>query len=199
MEAYKLAYKWAFKYGRTELNGCLRVRVIQILTDTQQAKQTLADIEARHADIMKLEKSIRELHDMFMDMAMLVESQGEMIDRIEYNVEQAVDYIESAKQDTKKAVKYQSKARKVLPPPLHYPQPSTTLNPPGCNISLSGSMLGASSLTRPAGAISLRDNFFLAFIYSGAQMCFPLPIFFGLKVRHLIIHDYFIDYIIYFT
>jgi Syntaxin len=43
--------------------------------ETQQAKQTLADIEARHADIMKLENSIRELHDMFMDMAMLVESQ----------------------------------------------------------------------------------------------------------------------------
>uniref|UniRef100_A0A1I7XBF4 t-SNARE coiled-coil homology domain-containing protein n=1 Tax=Heterorhabditis bacteriophora TaxID=37862 RepID=A0A1I7XBF4_HETBA len=46
-----------------------------IITDTQQAKQTLADIEARHNDIMKLESSIRELHDMFMDMAMLVESQ----------------------------------------------------------------------------------------------------------------------------
>lgn len=43
--------------------------------DTQKAKQTLADIEARHADIIKLENSIRELHDMFMDMAMLVESQ----------------------------------------------------------------------------------------------------------------------------
>ena len=48
---------------------------LQIMTDTQQAKQTLADIEARHADIIKLENSIRELHDMFMDMAMLVESQ----------------------------------------------------------------------------------------------------------------------------
>ena len=43
--------------------------------DTAQAKQTLADIEARHADIIKLETSIKELHDMFMDMAMLVESQ----------------------------------------------------------------------------------------------------------------------------
>ena len=36
-----------------------------------------------------------------------------MIDRIEYNVEQAVDFIETAKADTKKAVKYQSKARRV--------------------------------------------------------------------------------------
>lgn len=47
----------------------------QIIMETQQAKQTLADIEARHEDIVKLETSIRELHDMFMDMAMLVESQ----------------------------------------------------------------------------------------------------------------------------
>jgi syntaxin 1A len=51
------------------------IKYLQIMTDTQQAKQTLADIEARHADIIKLENSIRELHDMFMDMAMLVESQ----------------------------------------------------------------------------------------------------------------------------
>ncbi|RWS04527.1 syntaxin-like protein, partial [Dinothrombium tinctorium] len=85
-----------------------------IMTDTQQAKQTLADIEARHADIIKLENSIRELHDMFMDMAMLVESQGEMIDRIEYHVENAREYIETAKQDTKKAREYQSKARRVM-------------------------------------------------------------------------------------
>ncbi|KAK7864765.1 hypothetical protein R5R35_012262 [Gryllus longicercus] len=83
-----------------------------IIMETQQAKQTLADIEARHADIIKLETSIRELHDMFMDMAMLVESQGEMIDRIEYHVEHAVDYVQTATQDTKKALKYQSKARR---------------------------------------------------------------------------------------
>ena len=47
----------------------------QILTDTSQAKQSLKDIEARHNDIIKLETSIKELHDMFMDMAMLVEQQ----------------------------------------------------------------------------------------------------------------------------
>lgn len=37
-----------------------------------------------------------------------------MIDRIEYNVEHSVDYVERAVSDTKKAVKYQSQARKVL-------------------------------------------------------------------------------------
>lgn len=83
-----------------------------IMTDTQQAKQTLADIEARHADIIKLENSIRELHDMFMDMAMLVESQGEMIDRIEFHVSGALEYVEEAGKDTKKAMEYQRKARR---------------------------------------------------------------------------------------
>ena len=35
----------------------------------------LADIEARHNDIIKLEKSIKELHEMFMEMAVLIENQ----------------------------------------------------------------------------------------------------------------------------
>ncbi|KAI0990034.1 hypothetical protein GJ496_002313 [Pomphorhynchus laevis] len=83
-----------------------------IVIEAQDARRTLAEIEARHNDIIKLEASIRELHDMFIDMAMLVESQGEMIDRIEYNVNQSVNYIDSAKTDTRKAVKYQSAARK---------------------------------------------------------------------------------------
>jgi len=82
-----------------------------IIMETQQAKQTLADIEARHADIIKLENSIRELHDMFMDMAMLVESQGELIDRIEYNVTNTADAVITAKDELKIAEDYQSKAR----------------------------------------------------------------------------------------
>ncbi|XP_062535105.1 syntaxin-1A isoform X5 [Armigeres subalbatus] len=83
-----------------------------IIMETQQAKQTLADIEARHADIIKLENSIRELHDMFMDMAMLVESQGDLVDRIEYHVEQSGNYVAQGQQELVQANKYMSKARK---------------------------------------------------------------------------------------
>lgn len=39
-----------------------------------------------------------------------------MIDRIEYHVEHAMDYVQTATQDTKKALKYQSKARRVSKP-----------------------------------------------------------------------------------
>uniref|UniRef100_U3JXC1 Syntaxin-1A n=1 Tax=Ficedula albicollis TaxID=59894 RepID=U3JXC1_FICAL len=98
-----------------------------IIMDSNITKQALNEIETRHSEIIKLENSIRELHDMFMDMAMLVESQGEMIDRIEYNVEHSVDYVERAVSDTKKAVKYQSKARRVS----HGPSaPACTATPP---------------------------------------------------------------------
>ncbi|XP_029556172.1 syntaxin-1A isoform X6 [Salmo trutta] len=83
-----------------------------IIMDSNITQQAMNEIETRHTEIIKLENSIRELHDMFMDMAILVESQGEMIDRIEYNVEHSVDYVERAVSDTKKAVKYQSKARR---------------------------------------------------------------------------------------
>lgn len=38
-------------------------------------QQALDEIEARHKDIMRLESSIKELHDMFVDIAMLVENQ----------------------------------------------------------------------------------------------------------------------------
>ncbi|XP_034608564.1 syntaxin-1A isoform X1 [Trachemys scripta elegans] len=48
-----------------------------IIMDSNITKQALNEIETRHSEIIKLETSIRELHDMFMDMAMLVESQGE--------------------------------------------------------------------------------------------------------------------------
>ncbi|XP_061829047.1 syntaxin-1A-like isoform X4 [Nerophis lumbriciformis] len=42
-------------------------------------EQAMNEIETRHNEIIKLENSIRELHDMFMDMAMLVESQKKIM------------------------------------------------------------------------------------------------------------------------
>ncbi len=82
------------------------------MTDTQQAKQILADIKARHTDIMKLENSMRELHDMFMDLAILIESEGEMIDHIQSHVSSAREYIDDAVSRTNSAKENQQKARR---------------------------------------------------------------------------------------
>ncbi|MEQ2160540.1 hypothetical protein GOODEAATRI_000228 [Goodea atripinnis] len=89
----------------------MRIRKSQIV-DSGISKQALSEIESRHKDIVRLESSIKELHDMFVDIAMLVESQGDIIDNIEQNVSQSVDHIIQAKEETKKAVRYQTKSRK---------------------------------------------------------------------------------------
>lgn len=58
---------------------------LQIKMDSQMTKQALNEIETRHTEIIKLENSIRELHDMFVDMAMLVESQVRPVMQQEIN------------------------------------------------------------------------------------------------------------------
>ncbi|MGH0167720.1 UNVERIFIED_CONTAM: hypothetical protein FKN15_052550 [Acipenser sinensis] len=49
---------------------------------------------------------------MFIYLAMEVEAQGEMINRIEDNILQSSDFIESAAKHTQNAVEYKQKARK---------------------------------------------------------------------------------------
>lgn len=83
-----------------------------ILIDAQATKQALNEIESRHDEILKLERSIRDLHEMFQYLAMEVEAQGEMVNRIENNIKQSSNYVEKAKENTEKAVTYQQKARK---------------------------------------------------------------------------------------
>ncbi|KAG7219828.1 hypothetical protein INR49_005850 [Caranx melampygus] len=83
-----------------------------ILSDAKATKQALNEIESRHDEILKLERSIRDLHDMFQYLAMEVEAQGEMVNRIETNIKQSANYVEKAKENTEKAVTYQQRARK---------------------------------------------------------------------------------------
>jgi len=80
----------------------------------QQAKNALAYIEARHKDIVRLEASIMELHQLFVDMAVLVDAQGELLNQIEFNVSQSVAYTADGVQELKKAVEYQKKSRKKM-------------------------------------------------------------------------------------
>eukprot|EP00124_Ichthyophonus_hoferi_P001699 Ihof_evm5s96 gene=Ihof_evmTU5s96 len=59
----------------------------QILSaDHAAAKKALEEIEDRQKDIVRLEKSMRELHELFLDLALMVDQQGEVVDRIEFQV-----------------------------------------------------------------------------------------------------------------
>jgi hypothetical protein len=55
---------------------CSPTRVCpQILKDTQVTRQALNEISARHSEIQQLERSIRELHEIFTFLATEVEMQ----------------------------------------------------------------------------------------------------------------------------
>ncbi|XP_021431748.1 syntaxin-4 [Oncorhynchus mykiss] len=100
-----------------ELDGMLEsgqtdVFTQNILIDAKATKQALNEIESRHDEILKLERSIKDLHDMFRYLAMEVEAQGEMVNRIEANIINSTNYVEKAVADTAKAATYQNKARK---------------------------------------------------------------------------------------
>lgn len=79
-----------------------------------QAKNALAYIENKHREILKLETSIKELHQLFVDMAILVEQQSEMLDQIEFNVNTSVAHTKKATEELKSAKKYQKKSRKNM-------------------------------------------------------------------------------------
>jgi len=78
------------------------------------AKHALADIQERHRDIHRLEASIAELHQLFLDMSVLVEAQGELLDQIEYTVSQSVNYTSKAVEELRSANKYQRSYRKKM-------------------------------------------------------------------------------------
>ncbi|KAG5459381.1 MAG: neuronal Q-snares in complex with R-snare motif of Tomosyn, partial [Olpidium bornovanus] len=71
-----------------------------------EAQRALADIQEKHADIIRIEKSIL-LNQLFMDLAALVATQGDMLNQIDHNVSNAVEYTDKGVEELKKAVKSQ--------------------------------------------------------------------------------------------
>ncbi|CAI5463791.1 unnamed protein product, partial [Closterium sp. Yama58-4] len=79
-----------------------------------QLMDTLAEIQERHSAVQDIEKQLLELHQIFMDMAVLVESQGELLDNIEVQVGQAVDHVQHGTKQLVEARKTQLNTRKWI-------------------------------------------------------------------------------------
>ncbi|XP_041816346.1 syntaxin-2-like isoform X2 [Chelmon rostratus] len=91
----------------------LAIFISDISSDTRMSSQALSEIECRHRDILCLESSVKELHEIFADTAMLLEIQGELINNIEKNVTSAAEYVDKSKAETYKAVTYKKNPYKV--------------------------------------------------------------------------------------
>ncbi|KAM4720521.1 syntaxin-2-like isoform 1-T2 [Anableps anableps] len=92
----------------------LAIFISNIHSDAHFSSRALTEIERRHQDIINLEYSIKELHDIFADTAMLLEVQGELINNIEKNVTSAGEYVDVSKEETNKALKYKKNPYKIV-------------------------------------------------------------------------------------
>lgn len=83
-----------------------------LLSETAEAKRQLQDIEERHQQLLKIETMLEEVRDMFLHMAILIDNQQELIDRVEYQAEMAQNFVERGRDDLKKGEKSRKKFQK---------------------------------------------------------------------------------------
>lgn len=87
-----------------------------LLLEGRTARSALNEMENRHKELLELEGRIRDVRDLFLQMALLVEEQGATLNSIEANVSATQDYVAKASVQFKQAVKYKKSnpCRKLL-------------------------------------------------------------------------------------
>lgn len=89
--------------GWTELSHSLQTE------GGRTSRWAVNEIKGRHKELVELEARLREVHELFLQMAVLVESQGSLLNNIEANVCKTEEYTEKVNNHIKKAIEYKKK------------------------------------------------------------------------------------------
>ncbi|KAJ6749937.1 hypothetical protein OIU85_000553 [Salix viminalis] len=73
---------------------------------------TISEIQERHDAVKDLENNLKELHQVFLDMAVMVQHQGEQLDDIESHMQRANSFVRGGTQQLQTARKLQKNTRK---------------------------------------------------------------------------------------
>ncbi|KAK4486906.1 hypothetical protein RD792_006215 [Penstemon davidsonii] len=77
-----------------------------------QIMDTISEIQERHDAVKEIEKNLLELHQIFLDMAALVEAQGQQLNNIESHVAHASSFVRRGTEQLQEAREYQKSSRK---------------------------------------------------------------------------------------
>lgn len=77
-----------------------------------QILDTISEIQERHDAVKEIEKNLLELHQVFLDMAALVEAQGHQLNDIESHVAHANSFVRRGTENLQEAREYQKASRK---------------------------------------------------------------------------------------
>lgn len=80
-----------------------------IILPQQQAQLQDDSANARSQDIERISKSVHELADLFTELQQLVLDQGTLLDRVDYNIEQASQHIKHGAEQLHQGADYQRK------------------------------------------------------------------------------------------
>lgn len=89
--------------GWTELSHSLETE------GGRTSRWAMKEIKGRHKELVELEARLREVHQLFLEMAVLVETQGSLLNNIEANVCQTEEYTEQINIHIKRAIQYKKK------------------------------------------------------------------------------------------
>lgn len=79
-----------------------------------RANAAIEDLRSRTKDIKRLEESIVALHQLFVDMQIMVEAQGELLNEVEYEIGETKGQTEHAHAELVQARAHQKSARKKM-------------------------------------------------------------------------------------
>lgn len=77
-----------------------------------QVMGTVSEIQERHDAVREMERSLRDLHALFLDMAALVEAQGHQLNDIQSHVAKASSFVHRGAVELESARGYQRSSRK---------------------------------------------------------------------------------------
>ncbi|XP_019249477.1 PREDICTED: syntaxin-132-like isoform X3 [Nicotiana attenuata] len=81
-------------------------------TGRGQVLSTVEEIHERHDAVKEIERKLLDLHQIYLDMVVLVEAQGDLLDNIESQVRYAVDHVNMGTDALQTAKSLQKKSRK---------------------------------------------------------------------------------------
>jgi len=83
------------------------------LGEIAKATQELRDLETRHAEFVKLENSIQEVYELFIELSTMVEDQGNALDVIEMNMESTMANAKEGTENLGNARRKKKRTRKM--------------------------------------------------------------------------------------
>ncbi|KAM9798192.1 uncharacterized protein ACB057_009240 [Neosynchiropus ocellatus] len=75
----------------------------------RSSRWAVHEIQGRHKELVALEARLKEMQELFLQMAVLVEEQGPVLNSIEANVTRTLEHVEKTNVHMKRAVQYKRK------------------------------------------------------------------------------------------